>query len=279
MPLDSGLPKCDIPIYFINLDDEEKRKSHIKKKLKRFGLSATRVSAVDAREISLKSCPNFQPNSYQNDRWEIDDFSKAVFESHRLVWKSVCKAGHPFAVILEDDLMFNNDFGKVLSLLGNFIEEFDIIRLNTFSQTKCFKNTQILCEGLHVRLILQSIADAGAYFITQAACQKLLQNSQSYCDHVDDYIFSPKRKLRSFQLVHPVCGQFIHQPEIANKMEQEGITISTRISSRTESMLPAKGPFLFRLKKEILRFYNKYRLQILVQNKKAVNERCSILKF
>ena len=259
----------DIPIFYINLDRAKNRQAHIERSLQEFGLVGQRIQATDALGIEAKNVPNLCQHSHSNCRWEIDNFSIAVFESHRNAWEAVSNSNHPFCIILEDDITFSDEFAEFLGSLEDVVEHFDILRLNTFAQTRVLGHVPPLKGIIEVKSILQTTADAGAYVLTKASSKRLLEDSRAYCDHVDDFIFGPDRKLRTFQLSNPICGQFIHETSGAAEVEMLGISISARNSNGIEDGKLAKGPVCFRIRKEILRAITKSKLRRLIQKGRA----------
>jgi hypothetical protein len=69
-----------------------------------------------------------------------------------------------------------------------------------------------------------------------------------FCDHVDDYIFSPERGLRTFQLIPPIAGQVIHEAKASDEWAKAGISVSDRLD--TERRAASKGPLAYRVRKE-----------------------------
>jgi len=259
----------EIPIFYINLDRAINRKAHIESSLQKFGVVGQRIPATDAIGIEAKNVPNLGQHLHSNCRWEINNFSIAVFESHRKAWNAVSETDYPFSIILEDDVIFGDEFAEFLGSLEDAVEYFDILRLNTFAQTRVLGDVPPLNGTIEVKSILQATADAGAYVLTKASSKRLLEDSKAYCDHVDDFIFNPDRNLRTFQLVDPICGQLIHETSGTTEVEKLGISISGRNSIGRENDKPAKGPIWFRIRKEIQRAVTKTKLRRLIQKDQA----------
>ncbi|MDA9789625.1 glycosyltransferase family 25 protein [Amylibacter sp.] len=139
---------------------------------------------------------------------------QAVFASHRLVWSKIAKSGR-LGVVMEDDLVFDDKIGQVLSAISQVKEKFDILRLNTSMQKCLFGPEILLSQSLSVRPIFEPMADSGCYALTADAAQNLLRMSASFCAHLDDFLFSPERRMSCLQLCPPRASQIIHIDEIS----------------------------------------------------------------
>ncbi|MCY3983042.1 MAG: glycosyltransferase family 25 protein [Roseovarius sp.] len=244
------------PIFYINLRNAKVRRKIIEKQLSSFGMSYTRIEAIDAIDICKIEYPKVVRRNWRFSRWHIDDISAAIFMSHRKVYEAILERELPVALILEDDLVFRDDFSLILKRLHNYHHGFDILRIGTFSQDRVMGKRQYLFPDVTMRRIYQEMADAGAYLVTRYACQRLLEESHFIGEHVDDFVFSPRRKLRTFQLTSPICSQYIQSENLQKLAIDMNIKISQRELLQTPSIVE-KGPLLYRLKKETIRLINR----------------------
>ncbi len=212
------------------------------------GLRFERISAVDLESIRSEAPPAFRPFRLGNAKWTLRPFEIAVFESHRRAWRAVVDRGAQLAVVMEDDLLFSAGFAHSLTVLASHASRYDVVRLNHSIQRRRLGPPLALDRAVTLRPVHQDMGDAGCYLLTCAAAEELLRQSDAYCAHLDDFVFSPARGLRTFQLFPPVCGQAIHFGEAA--AIRSGFNASTRLEQIDRA---PKGPLHFRLWKEVRR--------------------------
>jgi len=237
----------DIGFFFINLDRADDRCARMAQNAVTLGLAFQRVPAVDLTRLGDTPPRNFDPCQYRHERWTLRAFEIAVFESHRKAWQTFLDSCHDLAVIMEDDLLFSPDFARQVERLSEASANFDIVKLNHSTQPRRLGRALVGLTRLALHPIQENIADAGGYLITRTAAKSLLEQSKSYCSHLDDFVFSPDRRLRALQLIPPVCAQMIYFVPPAQRADK---AISVRL---TLTEAAKKGPLRFRIWKELRR--------------------------
>jgi len=190
-------------------------------------------------------------------RWDISELSVAIFLSHSKAWQEIINSKAKVAIVLEDDISFDVRFSQTIPELMACCHQYDVLRINTFAQTRVFGRSSVLANGCEARTIIQEMADAGAYIITRSACLKLIHQTEEFCDHLDDFLFSPSRRLKTYQLEKPICGQFIHCKTLSALAEERGLNLSNR--PKVEGKVQ-REPLLYRAYKELVRIRNRIRL-------------------
>lgn len=239
-----------IGYFFINLDRDGERRSHMMTAAARMGLDFVRIPAVDLALLAVTPSASFRPFRYSNERWTLRPFETAVFESHRKAWSTFLATGHDLAVIMEDDMLFAPGFAETVGHLQACAGTFDIVKLNHSAQRRRMGPARQVARGLTLRRIHENMADAGCYLLTRQAAMHLLDASRTYCAHADDFIFSPDRGLRSFQLIPPNSAQILYLDAPASRID----TVSTRLLQTDRA---DKGPPAFRIWKELRRLGKK----------------------
>lgn len=229
----------DLPILVINLDRAEARLASMRRQLEGVGLQDRlgRVAAVDAA-VPEFSAPGYAPGGY-GDRWSLLPVEQAIFESHRVAWQVAVDQGG--AVICEDDLMVSASLPAVLPELD--LARFGVIKLDGFFAARRY-GPKVDMGAVHVREIRETVPSAACYALSAEAARQLLADSERYAMTLDDYVFQPRAGLTVVQLCPAVAVQemcvTVPVGERASAME--------RASGRD-----AKGPALFRLRKELRR--------------------------
>lgn len=232
--------------FYINLDRDGDRSWHMQRSASALGMSFRRVAAVDLATLKDTPPAGFRPHRFSNERWTLRPFEIAVFESHRKAWAAFLATSDDLGVIMEDDMLFAPSFAETVEMLEATRSTFDIVKLNHSAQPRLLGQPLVNASGLDLRPIDENIADAGCYMLSRRAAEILMDQSRTYCAHLDDFVFSPDRRLRSLQLIPPVAAQMIYLEAPTRTLT----TISTRLEQTDRA---AKGPFAFRAWKEIRR--------------------------
>lgn len=243
----TGIPVKSVAHLFINLDRDEARRSLMLRSASRLGLTFQRIAAYDLRHLGKDPTQHAKSPSYRNERWGLRPFEIAVFESHRRAWSIFLQSDADLCVVMEDDLLFAETFRDAIDAVAKESDRFDIVKINHSVQSRLMGRPMSIPNGYTLRPILENVSDAGCYLLTRHAAKVLLQVSKGYSSHLDDFVFSPDRRLRTFQLFQPACGQIIHLDEVA---KSTGVTVSTRLL-QTDHLI--KGPRPFRVWKELRR--------------------------
>ena len=103
-------------IYCLNLDKRRDRWDKVKKEFRRFGISASRFSAIDGENMSYPESDRIEAMS---DRGLIEN-SRALgcLKSHIEMIKDAKSKGYNRILIFEDDILISEDFHSRISLLS-----------------------------------------------------------------------------------------------------------------------------------------------------------------
>jgi GR25 family glycosyltransferase involved in LPS biosynthesis len=93
--------------YYINLDRRPDRCQHMEEQLKRFGFKASRVPAIDGKEIPWK--PDY---GLISNYWNHGAFAYCL--SYRLVIIDAMRKGYENILVMDDDCVFQDNLWEVL---------------------------------------------------------------------------------------------------------------------------------------------------------------------
>lgn len=204
-----------------------------------------RFPAVDALKSGFDA-PGYSPHEWR-DRWALMPTEQAVFTSHRELWKQVLDGPTTGAVICEDDILISSSFSSVLEVLD--IERYGIIKLDGFSACRRY-GPEMEMGKLCVRDILEPVPSAACYAISKAAAHLLLEDSRKFCATVDDFLFASRKGVRPVQLFPAISVQGMCIGD--DQKIPQSIALSERNSENVRS-IAKKGPFVYRLSKELRR--------------------------
>ena len=237
-----------IPIYYINLDRVPERRTFMEGQFSAQGCTATRIPAVDAFDLTPPR--EYAPASWL-ERWSLSISEIACFESHRIAWRAIRDGSAPCGVILKDDAILSAQFSTTLERLAKITRPFDVIKLDGANQFLRF-GPEIETGGIRLRTIHQCVTSAAAYLLSKEGAAKLEARASRYCDHLDDFIFTPRDDWTLLQLEPAVAvqGMFIRD-EAGNRSEKIGE--SERTSDTRINLSADRGPVKYRLLKELRR--------------------------
>lgn len=126
-------------IFYINLDRRQDRNINVLQIMKKYGMNATRISAIDGTKLDVTKIPNsiitekgIHDAQKKNQHISVSLTMGAIgcALSHRNVWKKIIDENIDNVLILEDDIRFDSNFGKKLDNYANhWPKNYDVIFL------------------------------------------------------------------------------------------------------------------------------------------------------
>jgi glycosyl transferase, family 25 len=193
-----------IPVYVINLKRAPERLARMQVEATRLGFEFSLLYATDGRDpVFLHSLGPPLPSQLSELRMAPTEV--ACFQSHRRVWRRILDNGSSHSVVLEDDLVFTDDFASILN--SDWIPgDADIVRIET-RKTLCHLSGQSKAHvaGRKVRRLLSMHGGTGAYIISSNAACRLLDLTVEIRDPIDQVLFNDAspvfEQLRVYQLI------------------------------------------------------------------------------
>ncbi len=171
--------------YLINLDSATDRLERMKSRLANLDLDFERVSAVVAKELQLP-IPEFDEKKFRlfvgkkTNKGEI-----ACYLSHIKAYETFLKSDAEFALVLEDDMIFKEDFPNIVSHIINSNAKWDFVKFNTAKGRRKLdisvhdfsigNNKYAMTANLFPR------TKSGAYLINRKAAKSILSNAIPMC--------------------------------------------------------------------------------------------------
>lgn len=209
-------------------------------------VGAQRFSATDARQSNA-----LDGNGYVagvGSRWGLTISEIACFESHRAIWKLMVDQGLPAAAIFEDDAELSVHAGTIVQELLNHATSFDLVKLDYSPRVLRF-GAETKIGSVTVRPLLEMAPSSAAYILSLEGCRKLLDWSESYSDHLDDFLTLPRPDWRMFQCF-PACG--VQMMWARNQGTADHLVkTSERTQDKSINSGLDKGPVWFRLRREL----------------------------
>lgn len=165
----------DLPIWLINLPGSRARRLRMQRQLSRFGLNAQLQEAVDGRANwdTLRHTVDI-PTFERNVGRKIMKGEIGCYHSHLKVWKELQQSGAPVGLVLEDDVVFRDNFLPAIDAALNVTDQWDVLKLNQVRAKFPIRKTRI--SDWHLTAFLGSFTGTGAYLI-KADCARHLSET------------------------------------------------------------------------------------------------------
>lgn len=239
-------------LFVINLDRVPERWTFVRDQFHMAGLTEgiERISATDAQAADFLA-PGYAPHSWR-DRWELTPGEQAIFESHRKLWHSIARDHPDGGVICEDDILVSRDFASVLRVLPEMRS--GLVKLDGVNAARRYGPVRPEA-GLAVRAILETAPSAACYYVSQGAAGALLEASRTYCETLDDFLFSPQTVVPPVQVWPAVAVQGMFCDPESDTVPQ--LIAQSERSPQGNTRSAHKGPASYRLLKEARRMHQR----------------------
>ena len=192
-----------LEILLINLDRSPERFTQMKERLSNLNLPFRRVSAVDGKIVNFTS-NEIDASAYERYHGKyVTPTEVACYISHYNVLKVFIEESEKkFALILEDDMVFCDEFLEILDRLLEQHQDWDMVKLNGTNSWGGPITHKVVYKDYKLVLHLFHQAKSGAYLVNRKAAQsyidKLLPMTVPY-DH--EFIKYWKYQIRLFSVV------------------------------------------------------------------------------
>ena len=165
-------------VLLINLDRSEGRRLLMEQRLSALGLPYTRFSAIDGKAewSNLSNLSNsvdiiaFEKNVGR----DVMQGEIGCYHSHLRSWKMFLDSDYHTLLVLEDDVVFGDDFLSALNEAIIHCHFWDILNLNKIRAKQAIRQSRIGEYSLNA--YLGPLTGMGAYLINRHAAAKLLPN-------------------------------------------------------------------------------------------------------
>jgi glycosyl transferase family 25 len=191
----------DLPVWLISLPRATARRTRMQQRLAALGLNYTIIDGVDGvaeaeRLLVNTDIPQFERNMGR----KILIGGLGCYHSHLLVWEHFLASKQPVALILEDDVVFHDDFLYALRLSLAAQSHWDFLKLNKI------RAKLPICQGMigpyRLNAYIGPATGTGAYLINRATAAKLLpamRRVSRATDHEINRFFTHDFRLRGLE--------------------------------------------------------------------------------
>ncbi|MBO9477021.1 glycosyltransferase family 25 protein [Shimia sp. R11_0] len=162
----------NLGIWLINLPKDSKRLEKMQKQLADLGVTATIFPAINGKEQALELKKNVDEAAYtRNMGQSLLPGKMGVYASHVSVWEAFLQSDHDYALILEDDVIFHDDFPTAFQTALDAQQHWDLIRFN------CIRAKMPISQGAlgayRLNAYLGPFTGNACYLIKRSVAEKL----------------------------------------------------------------------------------------------------------
>ena len=188
-----------VPIFLINLDRSAARLRRMTERLEALGLTFERIPAVEGFSLTESEKETLNPPRCWRHKRSPSEL--ACYASHLKAIRLVVSRQLPRAIILEDDAMFDDDFGVWARSDCPLPEGTDILKLEGFGALNTIKIPIAHQNNRAINFAYKSSAGAAAYLITLAGAKSALGKLNIVRGQIDDDLFGYwKNGLRIYEV-------------------------------------------------------------------------------
>lgn len=170
--------KLDIPVYIINLDRSKDRFEAVALSAEKAHLNYRRVTAVDGKTVDINSDPRIDVKDFRRRHGKLILPGEAgCYLSHLNALSVIATGADPYAVIVEDDVAFKDNFLNIVTTFTD-ITGWDIIKLANHRNRVFRKDMTITPEISIGRFLHGPLGSSAAYIVTKEGAKKLLSKLQ-----------------------------------------------------------------------------------------------------
>jgi glycosyl transferase, family 25 len=153
-------------VWLINLDRSTARRATMEARLAALGLPYTRFAGIDGRAewdrlVAGVDLPAFRRNVGR----EVLPGEIGCYASHLGVWQALLDSPHEVALVLEDDVVFHDDFLPALDLVLAARDRWDMVKLNVIRAKQPVLRHRL--GPYRLNACLGAFTGMGAYLVTR----------------------------------------------------------------------------------------------------------------
>ncbi|NKB78706.1 glycosyltransferase family 25 protein [Ochrobactrum daejeonense] len=163
-----------VPVYVINLARSRDRWDRLKASADEFSIDLRRVDAVEGKLLAPDELADFDEAGFRRCHGKIAMPAEiGCYFSHIRALEAIVQAAEPFAVIVEDDVLFTSAFQPLVSQLAG-LNGWDAVKLVNH-RTAAFRPFRALNGRFSVgRCMHGPLGSSAAYVVTREGAAKLL---------------------------------------------------------------------------------------------------------
>lgn len=182
----------DLAVFLINLPRSTERRRQMEGRLAKLALPYTHLPGVDGRAEADRLALTVDAKVFSRRMGRnVTPGDIGCYHAHLEAWRAFLATGKPTALILEDDVVFHDDFLEAVGTALRVRQHWDYLQLNQI------RAKQPVSQGRagkwHLNAYIGPATGAGAYLITRELAERLLPRMlpiKMMNDHEVDRIYA-----------------------------------------------------------------------------------------
>jgi glycosyl transferase, family 25 len=171
----ASLTRADLGVWLINLDRDTDRLAGMQRQLDAMELAYTRFPAIYGKDRAEELAQRVDAQAYARNMGQpILPGKMGCYASHVAVWEAFVASDAKVALILEDDVVFHDDFLDSLDIALAAASHWDTLRFN------CIRAKLPVCQGLlgpyRLNAYIGPFTGNATYLLHKHVARRLLPN-------------------------------------------------------------------------------------------------------
>lgn len=237
-----------IGTYLINLDKAKERFNFVKDNIEKVGFPFYRISAVDGNLLSNEEIQVISDVNRYKSYFKMfpEKGTIGCSLSHKKAWEEFLKSDYEFALIFEDDVIFNpNELRSSVDAAIKNKRLWDILSFEILHNGFPLKVAN-LYENKFLSVYLTNITHSGCYILNRKAAKQYLQKLFPIFMGLDHYITASWEFDIKFLGVEPrIVRQNFGNSQIKTSESRKFNDIKTKLSNALYSIERAIVHFIY----------------------------------
>ena len=162
-----------LPVWMINLDRATDRRARMEAQFDRMGLTVTRIPAIDGKAEAARIAPMADTARFTALMGRPPLVAElGCYLSHLEAWRQLVASGAEVGLVLEDDVVFHDNFLPAVSAALSVQDKWDMLKLNCIRAKVPIRQGRV--DNWYLNAYLGPATGFGAYLITRALAIRLL---------------------------------------------------------------------------------------------------------
>ncbi|MDO9637863.1 MAG: glycosyltransferase family 25 protein [Pseudotabrizicola sp.] len=162
-----------LPIWMINLDRATERRARMEAQFETMGLTVTRIAAIDGKAEAARIAPMADTARFTALMGRPPLAAElGCYLSHLEAWRQLIDSGAEVGLVLEDDVVFHDNFLPAVAAALTVRDQWDMLKLNRIRAKLPLRQGRV--QDWQLNAYLGPATGFGAYLITAELAARLL---------------------------------------------------------------------------------------------------------
>ena len=227
------------PIFIINLKKDIEKKQHMQKLCQKYNLEVEFIEAVYGKELSQEAIDAIysEQNSIKEIGRSLSSGELGCLLSHRTIYQRMISENIPEAIILEDDIEFNEKFINFLIIKDNLPRDAELLLLGYWysgikytSALISFHNRMKISQTHEIVRFTKKMHGTYAYYITIRGAKKILSSLDNNITMPIDH-YTGDENIINLYGIYPAIVKLSDSFSIDTDLQNERLLLRNKFTS------------------------------------------------